>query len=154
MVVLHWLKDLVRTRQGRFIAAFLTLQLALPLHYYVARADRHDERFAWRMFSPMRMVVCSDPGDADLPRGRLRRPPRFTVDDDPVNLFGEFHEAWIEIARRGRYVVLEKMAARLCAEHAGKAVKLKMTCEYLDGSEEQVAPTWNLCTVKKLWPST
>src|SRR5262249_10606342 len=41
--------DLLRTRAGWFIAVFLVLQLALPLHYYVLRRDPHDERFAWRM---------------------------------------------------------------------------------------------------------
>jgi len=52
------LSALMSTWQGRFIAVFVIAQLLLPLHYYLARKDPHDERFAWRMFSPMRMARC------------------------------------------------------------------------------------------------
>ena len=107
----------MRTRRGRFIVAFLAIQLLLPLHYYVLRHDPHDERFAWRMFSPMRMAKCST---------------RFSVDNQPVQLGSEFHEAWVEIANRGRYAVLEAMASKLCQEHPGKAVELSVDCTYLD----------------------
>jgi hypothetical protein len=111
------LSALSRTWRGRFILAFLVLQLLLPLHYYLFRHDPHDERFAWRMFSPMRMTQCA---------------VRYTVDNQPVQLGGEFHEAWIEIAKRGRYSVLEGMASKLCAEHPGKPVGLSVDCTYLD----------------------
>jgi hypothetical protein len=108
---------LLRTWRGRFILAFLILQLLLPLHYYLVRHDPHDERFAWRMFSPMRMTQCA---------------VRYSVDHQPVQLGSEFHEAWVEIAKRGRYAVLEGMAAKLCAEHPGKPVELSVDCTYLD----------------------
>jgi hypothetical protein len=137
-----------RTWRGRFIAAFLLLQLLLPLHYYVARKDKHDERFAWRMFSPMRAVSCMDPADVDKP-ARERNPPRFTVDDQPVVLEAEFHEAWVKMARRGRYAVLEKMGAALCAGNRGKAVRMTMACTYLDGTVERVGG-FDLCRVPEL----
>jgi hypothetical protein len=89
----------------------------LPLHYYLARRDPHDERYAWRMFSPMRMARCT---------------PRFSIDGQPVALGAKFHEAWIEIAQRGRYVVLEGMAAKLCDDHPGKRIELSVDCTYLD----------------------
>ena len=111
------LKALLATWRGRFIVAFLAIQLLLPLHYYLLRRDPHDERFAWRMFSPMRMTRCS---------------ARFAVDNQPVGLGARFHEAWIEIANRGRYVVLEGMAAKLCKEHPGAKVELAVDCTYLD----------------------
>ena len=50
------LGPLLATWRGRFIAVFIATQLVLPLRYYVLRDDEHDERFAWRMFSPMRMA--------------------------------------------------------------------------------------------------
>jgi len=111
------LEALFATWRGRFILVFLAIQLLLPLHYYLLRHDPHDERFAWRMFSPMRMTQCS---------------PRFSIDKQPVALTTEFHEAWIEVAKRGRHAVLEGMAARLCKEHPGKPVELSVDCTYLD----------------------
>jgi hypothetical protein len=116
-VKLAALFKLLSTWRGRFIVAFLVVQLALPLHYYVLRYDPHDERYAWRMFSPMRMTRCT---------------PRFSIDNQPVALGTKFHEAWIEIASRGRYVVLEGMAAKLCRNNAGKRVELSVDCTYLD----------------------
>ena len=111
------LKALARTRRGRFILVFLAIQLLLPLHYYLLRDDPHDERFAWRMFSPMRMARCIT---------------RINVDKQPLQLGTKFHEAWIEVANRGRYVVLEAMAAKLCEENPGKQVELAVDCTYLD----------------------
>jgi len=111
------LKALARTRRGRFILVFLAIQLLLPLHYYLLRDDPHDERFAWRMFSPMRMARCIT---------------RINVDKQPLQLGTKFHEAWIEVANRGRYVVLEEMAAKLCEENPGKQVELAVDCTYLD----------------------
>ena len=55
-----------------FIAVFVAVQLALPLHYYLLRDDHHDERFAWRMFSSTRMLTCT---------------VELRVDDQPVTSF-------------------------------------------------------------------
>ena len=99
------------------IAAFLVVQALLPLHYYLFRRDFHDERFAWRMFSPMRMTQCK---------------LAFTVDNQPVDLGAQFHEAWIEIAQRGRSSVIDEMAHKLCREHPGKPVNVTVDCHYMD----------------------
>jgi hypothetical protein len=127
-------RALLSTGRGRFIVAFVLLQTLLPLHYYLARRDRHDERFAWRMFSPMRMVQCD---------------PRFADGDRPIALGSRFHEAWIELARRGRFVVLEAMAADLCADKAGRRVVLTMSCRHLDGTVEQWGG-YDMCSVPEL----
>lgn len=111
------IKALAATWRGRFILVFVLSQLLLPLHYYVGRRDPHDERFAWRMFSPMRMTRCA---------------PRITIDGQPLALASEFHEAWIELAERGRFVVVEAMGARLCREHPGADVEVSLDCTYLD----------------------
>lgn len=114
-----------------FIHVFLAVQIALPLTYYYARRDKYDERFAWRMFSAERMAVCT---------------PTFRVAEEPVRIGGEFHEAWISIARRGRRDVLEAMAARLCGENPGKPVTLELTCRTVDKKVEQPsAGLWDLC---------
>ncbi len=108
---------LLRTWRGRFILAMVASQLLLPLHYYLVRRDKHDERFAWRMFSPMRMTRCR---------------PSFWIDGKPVKIESQFHEAWNELAVRGRFVVVEAMGAKLCEQHPGSAVLVSLACTYLD----------------------
>lgn len=111
------IRALLATWRGRFIVAFLLLQMLLPLRYYVAQHDPHDERFAWRMFSPMRMTKC-----------RIG----FTIDKVPVELGSTFHEAWLEIAQRGRSMVIDAMAAKLCTANPGKPVEATLECSYID----------------------
>jgi hypothetical protein len=124
------LRALVATWRGRFILAFLVSQLVIPLHYYVLRKDRHDERFAWRMFSPMRMTKCK---------------AAFVVDGQPVNIGSEFHEAWGEMVERGRAAVIEEMAHRLCAKRPGKPVMVTLQCTYFDRPDASYGPA-DLCT--------
>src|SRR5215467_8824044 len=116
------IRALVRTWRGRFILVFVAAQLLLPLHYYVARRDLHDERFAWRMFSPMRMAKCT---------------PKASLDGKPLDLNTEFHEAWMEMASRGRFVVVEAMGKRLCAQHPGANVTMSLDCTYIDRQPQQ-----------------
>jgi hypothetical protein len=109
-------------------------QLLLPIHYYTRRRDPHDERFAWRMFSPMRMTKCT---------------PHFQIDTAPIDIETQFHEAWIELAKRGRFVVIERMAAQLCKKNPGKAVYVVVDCKYLDRPDT----TWggyDMCKVPEL----
>jgi hypothetical protein len=108
---------LVSTWRGRFILVFLIAQMVIPLQYYVLRRDAHDERFAWRMFSPMRMAVCE---------------PSVSIDNQRINLLAEFHEAWLELVQRGRVEVIQRMAQKLCRTHPGKAVDFTIQCKYLD----------------------
>jgi hypothetical protein len=122
---------LLKTWQGWLILAVVISQLLLPLHYYTTRRDLHDERFAWRMFSPVRMTECS---------------VRATLDSAPLPLEREFHEAWLAIARRGRFVVVEEMGARLCKKYEGKAVIFTLDCKYV-GEPPQSYGGYNICNV-------
>jgi hypothetical protein len=117
-----------------FIIPWIAIQLALPLLYYVARRDPHDERFAWRMFSPTRMVQCE---------------PRFSIDDKKLELGNKFHEAWLDIANRGRFAVVEAMGARLCRDLPGKRIQLTLTCRNLDGTDERWGG-YDVCNVPEL----
>ena len=119
--------------RGRAIAAFLLVQLAVPVTYYLRR-DRHDERFSWRMFSPMRMAKCE---------------PKAQVAGAPIALSATFHDAWIELAKRGRRSVLEAMGRRLCRDHAGQEVVLWLRCQYLDGSSRTLGG-FDVCKVPEL----
>lgn len=125
---------LLATWRGRFILAFLAVQLVLPLRYYVANRDPHDERFAWRMFSPMRMARCV---------------PTVQIAGKPASLGGEFHEAWLEIASRGRFGVIEAMGARLCQKYPDQEVRMSIACTYLD-RPPQTYGGYDICNVPTL----
>src|SRR5678815_75707 len=119
-----------------FIGIFLAVQLLLPLTYYTVRTDRHDERWAWRMFSPERMVHCE---------------PTFLVDErrEKVDLMHTFHEAWSEIAGRGRLGVIERMAKELCKTH--DEVRGEMKCRALGEKRSfDVTEGYDVCLLGKL----
>ena len=116
------------------LSAIPTAQLVIPLYYYLAQRDPHDERFAWRMFSPMRMSKCT---------------PTFTLDDKPMQLGTKFHEAWLEIAGRGRFGVIEAMGAALCKQHPSASIRVTLTCTYID-REPATYGGYNICTVPRL----
>ena len=131
-----------------FIHVFLVLQLAAPLSYYTCRRDQNDERFAWRMFSPVRMLRCS----TKLMVGEERK---------PVRLGGVFHEAWLTVASRGRREVITSMAEELCARGRdgeipgheatqSPEVRAEVICRTVDDKEERVGGSWNLCEVGDL----
>lgn len=125
---------LARSWQGWVIMVVVVAQLLIPLRYYVRHRDPHDERFAWRMFSPMRMARCA---------------PRFIVDEQPYPLDREFHEAWIEIAARGRYEVIERMGARLCERKSEGTVEVWLDCKYVDGTA-QTYGGYDMCMVPRI----
>jgi hypothetical protein len=136
-LVMAWLRGLghwLRRWPGWFIGAFVVVQLLLPLHYYCVRRDQHDERFAWRMFSPTRMVRCE---------------LTMTLDDQPVVLEQTFHEAWLALAARGRRTVIEAMGQRLCAERKGAVVVARATCTPLRGDVYHLGG-FDLCTIPNL----
>lgn len=118
-----------------FIHVFLAVQLLLPLAYYTVRADRNDERFAWRMFSSVRMISC---------RAEFRTGPEATPQR---SLYGVFHEAWIELSKRGRMEVIDAMARALCAREGGDnpEVQVRVTCKTVDGETHERGGSWNVC---------
>ena len=128
-------------RASVFIICFLALQVALPIQYYTCREDEYDERFAWRMFSPERMVQCRPTfwlsGGAD---GRRER----------ANLSREFHQAWIETARRGRLEVVRRMALTLCDEYPDKQVRVDLTCTPIDGEPYQRTADYDVCLTRSI----
>ena len=129
------LGPLLKTWRGRLIVAVVLSQLLIPLHYYTARRDPHDERFAWRMFSPMRMAQCT---------------PDVRIDGKKFELGGEFHEAWIETAKRGRFRVVEQMGARLCKKNPGAEVTIRLTCKYLGQQDPTTYGGFDLCKVPEI----
>lgn len=103
-----------------FIAAFLLLQVALPLSYYLGDAET-DERFAWRMFSAVRVQSCSvsveeivDGGGGETVR--------------PLSLTETIHKAWESSLERNRPAVVEKLFSLRCARDDVKRVQMQRTC--------------------------
>ncbi len=126
-------RQFLGTWRGRAIALFLLLQLTLPAAYYL-RHDPHDERFAWRMFSATRMAQCK---------------PEVKLAGQPLVLGTAFHEAWVELAKRGRLSVVSSMGAKLCRDHRGKEVVVWLRCRYIDGSERTYGG-FDICKVPEL----
>ncbi len=117
-----------------FIALWLVIQLAVPLHYYLMARDEHDERFAWRMFSPMRMLRC----DLEL-----------SVGNRPVAVTSEFHDAWQQIAARGRRSVVSAMGRHLCRKSPGQPVVARLRCVPVAG-EPYAVGGFDLCKIPEL----
>jgi len=91
------------------ILGIIIFQLVLPLKYYMSQ-DIFDERFAWRMFSPVRMVSCS----YEFFEGEKKV---------KVQLFKEIHIAFLSLIKRGRMAVVKEYLSFKCKELAQKSKK-------------------------------
>ena len=109
-----------KTTANLVIGLVLAILVVTPLSYYTVRSDRYDERFAWRMFSSIRMARCKV---APV----VGNPPR------PVLLRKTFHEAWINIARRGRRSVIRPMVEKICEDNPGQPVHMRLPCRHVEG---------------------
>lgn len=105
------------------IHAILALLLATPLYYYWSGGDRRDERFAWRMFSPIRSEKCG----AQFLLG---------VDKTPIKASNTFHSAWVGLASRGRQQVITAMGDFLCEDHPGVELRIRLQCQTRPGSTQ------------------
>lgn len=106
-------------RRKRFrlvIFGFLAFQMIVPLTYYV-RADPYDERFAWRMFSAVRLHSCR-PGATEVADGQER-----AVDMPKV-----IHQAWINTMARNREDVIRAFLAKRCEEDGVEEATLTNVC--------------------------
>lgn len=123
--------------RNAFIAAFLFSQIALPVSYYVGN-DAFDERFAWRMFSPIRMVRCEVAFDEEV-NGVTR----------PHHASRETHMAWISLMQRARLDVVRAYASRRCDQLNGETdtpvVRVDIACSHPDGLIRPIPLDQNLC---------
>lgn len=113
-------------RRSIFIVVWIALQVAFPLSYYVGqqtRYDAYDERWAWRMFSPIRMVRCQS---------------EFRVGGDAAPLGSIYHATWSTLAARGRPDVLRAIGDDLCRRNPGQGVTLTLVCREADGTRVQL----------------
>jgi len=114
-----------------FILLFLVVQLSVPAGYYLWHDNPMDERFAWRMFSPIRIGGCK---------------VKAYRDTQPVALGREVHVVWGNLLRRGRLDVARGVARHLCQTSTDRRVRLEISCTQPDGSVWQpFPPELNLC---------
>jgi len=110
-----------RTAVLAFVGAYLALVLLTPLRYYLGD-DPYDERFAWRMFSDVRLRACTTELVETVAEGGTlheRRPP----------LEGIVHFSWREmLARNRRAVVVALLEARCEGEDVVEA-RIVNTCQ-------------------------
>jgi hypothetical protein len=112
------------------ILAFLAIQFALPISYYLTR-DRFDERFAWRMFSPIRMVRCQVSFFA-------------AVNDSPqqqLSINTELSQPWSNWMRRGHTKIVRAFADYYCTKQDSADQKIELfvdlTCRLPDKTIHQ-----------------
>ena len=97
-------------------------QLLVPLTYYL-RDDPYDERFAWRMFSGVRLQQC-DALATEVHAGSERR----------VALYGALSPGWVANLERNRRVVIDRYLEHRCALEGVSAVRVVNQCRDVDGS--------------------
>ena len=95
------------------VLLFFGVQLYLPLSYYW-QDEVYDERFAWRMFSPVRMTSC----DFRLWHGETLT---------PIKLSKSYHVVWINLAKRARLSVVNAIIGDMCESHSFVAGQLRCT---------------------------
>lgn len=105
--------------------ALLAFQLIVPLTYYL-RSDPYDERFAWRMFSAVRLHSCQTTATE-------------TVGDveQSIPLTQVIHRAWVNHLSRNRRDVVHAFLRRRCREEGVTRVKVQNDCTTPDGASLQ-----------------
>jgi hypothetical protein len=102
--------------------AWVAVHLAVPLRYY-SGSDRYDERFAWRMFSAIRVQRC----DLEV---RQTRDTRTT----PLALMQILPAPWVALLERNRTAVLERFLEWRCRDDEGStSVEIVNRCIAADG---------------------
>ena len=98
------------------VGVAVIVQLLVPMSYYFGD-DPYDERFAWRMFSAVRVYRCS--ADAtEVNQGSTER----------IALPEEVHVAWIRTMQRNREAVIARFLRWRCEEAGADSVRFVNRC--------------------------
>ena len=97
---------------------WMLVHLATPLRYYLGD-DIYDERFAWRMFSAVRVQRC-DVAVTEVTNGSAR----------PVQVMQVLPAPWAALLERGRVRVIDRFLAWRCdeAESTPDEVRVISSC--------------------------
>jgi hypothetical protein len=108
------------------VVALVIAQALIPLRYYLGD-DKYDERFAWRMFSAVRMHECRV-GASEVVNGTPR----------PVPLASTIHEAWQTTLERNREAAIAGYLSWRCEQEGVESARVENTC--VSPSGEPVPP--------------
>ena len=97
------------------IVAALLFQLLVPLRYYFS-GDPFDERFAWRMFSAVRVTRCQAMALERTSHEAAVHPVRLSGGRDRTGTprYGVIHNAWTTLIRRNRVAVIDAYLEHRC----------------------------------------
>lgn len=102
----------------------VAIQVAIPASYYLWRSPGDDERFAWRMFSAVRLKRCTvTVYDSEAAWNEER----------PITLAHAAHASWVRSMGRGRQRVIERFLATRCTSESGAAPMLRRRCSWPSG---------------------
>jgi hypothetical protein len=109
-----------------FIAAYLVVQVAVPLGYYLGLRPPSDERFTWRMFSAVRLDRCESAVTETVRTGAstTARPLRETL-----------QLGWLVQLNRGQPRVVDRVLTRACDDEGALSATLIRRCHATDGTE-------------------
>lgn len=109
-----------------FIAVFVVFLAAMPATYYLGN-DRFDERFAWRMFSSVRLTNC----DATARETPVDGAPR------EFDIYRDVQIAWYKLIQRNRDAVVRAYLRRRCEDRTIDAARIRTVCRAPDGSKSR-----------------
>jgi hypothetical protein len=100
------------------------VQIAIPATYYLGQRAQDDERFAWRMFSAVRLKRCTvEAFDGDV---GVDSPAR-------VDLTSALHASWTRSLGRGRERVIAHFLATRCSQPEVETASLVRRCQWPSG---------------------
>ena len=109
----------------------VAVQVAIPASYYLGWRGEDDERFAWRMFSAVRLRRCSvEAFDGDL-GSATASPPAVRVD-----VAQAVHASWARSLARGRSYVIERFLATRCSGEGVRAATMVRRCQWPSGRRQ------------------
>jgi len=117
--------DRHRRRINAFIVISLALQVLIPISYHL-RAAPADERFAWRMYSSVRLRTCGVTVREQVPA------PGATTSWTRVNLDRTLHLGWQSALRQDVASVVEKLLRSRCNLGASR-VRMDRSCRSPSG---------------------
>lgn len=105
----------------------VAIQVAVPASYYLGVRGEDDERFAWRMFSAVRLKRCTiEAFDAD-PRDAQG------VNAARVDLAQAVHASWARSLTRGREYVIERFLGTRCEHEGVRVATMTRRCHWPSG---------------------
>lgn len=130
---------------------FFGLQLWVVGSYYTASYP-WDERFSWRMFSTVRSLSCQVQVWHKTDQGTLC-PDGLTPHCRPMRLSSKYHMVWVNLLKRGRLQVLDRVAKEECVDMGEDgAVFINLSCPSATPPHPLInvqSPKVNLCQMPK-----